>query len=812
MIINLRLCFCALISVLSLSAYGQDYSVSGRVVDANNNPIEFANVVILTESDGDYLKGTSTDEAGSFNLINLSEATFYLKISYLGFENFKQKIKLTGNLDLKNIQLNEIPENLNEVTVVAKKPTITRKPDRLIFNIENTALTEGSTLGVLKSTPGVIVSDNGINIKNAPATVFINNRRVQLTANELINLLESAPANSIKSVEVITNPPASYDADSGSVINIIMSKNLITGYRGSLLTNYAQGVFPRYNTSTSHYFKNNKINLNLNYSFTKNKINRDQDDTVNFLENPDPLQEDVYEIYEIWESNTNRNTWSETHNLNLSFDYYLDDKNTLSLTSTGLYTPYFKYQLKNNTNINDENSVFQGSYTSDNISRDNKYNIGTDLIFRHDFENNANLTFNAHYTIYDYERDQNVFTNNFDANDDFLGNSEFNTIANQKTNIITGKIDYSLPINETSSLDLGVKYSNINTDSDIVRLDVIGGSEVINTDNTDAFMYDENVFAAYGNYSTSWNKWDLSLGLRAEQSNIEGKSVTLGETNTQDYFGWFPNASLSHQVLEDMIIYGNYKRSITRPSYTSLNPFSFFLNENTIVLGNPNLVPTYRDHFVVGTNFLEHFTVEAYYMNYDGDIVELLRQNNQTNIVEITPTNLDKKVEYGFDFLFNYDITSTWNVYAVTSFYNSTEETNFGEGFVKFNQWSNYSALQNNITMLEDQSLNVNLTFQWVGKNLQQLSNVEDRLFSELSITKSILNKKGVISLTVEDLFNLQNQETSLKYLNQSSNSFVDIDNRYIKLGFRYKFGNTKLSTNERTTSEEERQRLNDMQ
>ncbi len=199
-------------------------------------------------------------------------------------------------------------------------------------------------------------------------------------------------------------------------------------------------------------------------------------------------------------------------------------------------------------------------------------------------------------------------------------------------------------------------------------------------------------------------------------------------------------------------------------------------------------------------------------MNYDGDIVELLRQNNQTNIVEITPTNLDKKVEYGFDFLFNYDITSTWNVYAVTSFYNSTEEANFGEGFVKFNQWSNYSALQNNIAMLEDQSLNVNLTFQWVGKNLQQLQNVEDRLFSELSITKSVLNKKGVISLTVEDLFNLQNQETSLEYLNQSSNSFVNIDNRYIKLGFRYKFGNTKLSTNERTTSEEERQRLNDMQ
>lgn len=805
MIIRLRLYFCVFLASLSSTVFAQDYSVSGRVVDSSNNPIEFANVIILTQSDGDYLKGTSTDDDGFFNLVNLTETTFYLKISYIGFEEFEQKIVLTGHLDLKSIQLNEIPENLDEVIVISKKPTITRKPDRLIFNIENTALTEGSTLSVLKRTPGIIVSEGSINIKSAPATIFINNRRVQLTSEELINLLESAPANSIKSVEVITNPPASYDADSGSVINIIMSKNLVTGYRGSVTTNYTQGVFPQYNNATSHYFKNNKVNLNLNYSYTNQKINRDQDDRVNFLDN-------LNQIDQIWKSNVNRNTWSETHNLNLNFDYYINDKNTLSLTSTGLYTPYYKYQIRNKTNIFDENLIFQERFTADNLSRDNKYNIGTDLIFKHDFENSANLTFNAHYTIYDYNRDQNVFTNNFDGNTIFFGDSEFNTNANQNTNIITGKIDYSLPINETSSFDAGLKYSNVNTDSDITRLDVIGNSEVINMNNTDAFNYDENVIAAYSNYTKSWKKWDLNLGLRVEQTTIEGESLTLSETNTQDYFDWFPNASVSHQVLEDVSIYGSYKRSITRPSYTDLNPFTFFINENNVVLGNPNLVPTYRDHYKIGTNFLEHFTIEAYYMNYDGDIVELPRQNNQTNIIAYTPTNLDKKVDFGFDFVFDYYLTNTWNLYFVTSFYNIAEEANFGEGFVKQDQWSNYSILMNSLSLLEDQSLNVNLAFTWVGKNLQQFQTIEDRLVSELSISKSIFNKKGIISLAVEDIFNLQDYETSTNYLNQSSSSFVDVDTRTIKLGFRYKFGNTKLSTNERTTSAEERDRLKDLQ
>ncbi|NRD22221.1 TonB-dependent receptor [Winogradskyella litoriviva] len=801
MISNFRNYFCFFCFIISSLVVAQESSISGRVEDSDRNAISLANVIVLAEDGKTFIKGTSTDDQGLFRIDNLSAQIYFIKISFIGFEEFQQKIILTGNLDLAKIQLKEISESLDEVTVIAKKPTVTRKPDRLIFNVENTALTEGSTLGVLKNTPGIIVSEGSINIKSAPAAVFINNRRVQLTSDELLTLLESAPANSIKSVEVITNPPASYDADSGSVINIIMSKNLVTGYRGTVFTNYTQGVFPRYNGGTSHYFKNNKINLNLNYSYSQNKINRDQDDTINYLD-------DLNEIDQIWKSNINRNTWSQTHNLNLNFDYYINDSNTLSLTTTGLYTPYYKYLVKNRTNIFDENLTIQDHFTADNLSRDNKYNIGTDLIFRHSFDSGASLTLNGHYTIYDYNRDQNVFTNNYDADNNFEDSSEFNTDANQKTDIINGKIDYRLPINETSGLDVGVKYSNVNTESDITRLDIIAGSEVINTDNTDAFIYDENVFAAYSNYSKSWDKWNLSIGLRLEQSSIEGTSETLGETNTQDYLDWFPNASLSYQISEDVGVTTNYKRSITRPSYTDLNPFTFFLNESNVVVGNPNLNPTYRDYFYLGFNFLENFTISGYYSNYDGDIVELPRQNNNTNIIAYTPTNLEKKVEYGFDFEYIAAPSNYWDLYFVTSFYNIAEEASFEEGFVEQNQWSNYSILSNSFSFLEDRSLNASLTFTWVGKNLQQFQTVDDRLISELSVSKTILKKKGVITFAVEDFFNLQDYKSRTSYLDQSSFGIVDSDNRYIKLGFSYKFGNTKLSTNERTTDAEERERL----
>ncbi|WP_299129193.1 outer membrane beta-barrel family protein [uncultured Winogradskyella sp.] len=796
--IILRFYFSAFMITLSLTVFAQEFSITGKIFDQQSNAIELANVVLLK---GDqFFAGTSTDGDGFFKLINLSEATYTLKISYIGFEAFEQQLVLTGALDLKTIQLKEIPESLNEVVVVAKKPTITRKPDRLIFNVENTALVEGSTLGVLKSTPGVIVTEGSINIKSAPAAVYINNRKVQLTAEELMQLLESSPANSIKSVEVITNPPASYDADSGSVINIIMSKNLVTGYRGSVFKNYTQGVFPRYNAGTSHYFKNNKINLNVNYSYTNQKINRDQDDSIDFLNN-------LGTINEVWESTTNRNTWSETHNLNLNFDYYFNDRNTLSLSSTGLYLPYFKYQIRNITNIFDSNGNFDSSFTADNLSRDNKYNIGTDLIFKHDFKNEASLTLNGHFTIYDFERDQNVFQDeDIDTED-----SRFNTLANQDTKIITGTVDYNLPIEEGSTFEAGTKISNVNTNSNITRVNIINEQEVLDAENTDAFQYRESILAAYANYTKSWDNWDLSIGIRGEQTNIEGTSLTLNETNSQDYLNWFPNASVLYNTSDNISIYASYKRSITRPSYTDLNPFTFFLNENTQVLGNPNLVPSYRDHYKFGVSFLKYFTIEAYYMNYDGDIVELPRQDNETNIIAYTPTNLDKKVDYGFDFAFDYYLTNNWSLYVVTSFYNISESSNFGEGFVQQQQWSNYSILQNNLSLLKDKSLNIGLAIYWIGKNLQQFQTIEDRLITELSVSKSVFNNKGIISLAVEDFFNLHDYKSSLRYLDQSSRNFTDLDNRFVRLGFRYKFGNTKLNKNERSTSEEGRDRIKDL-
>ncbi|MEY8849511.1 TonB-dependent receptor [Psychroserpens sp. XS_ASV72] len=782
--------------------FGQTMSVTGTVVDDMGNPIEFANVVLMSQDETEVFKGSSTETNGTFSFFDLQANTYVLRVSFIGFEEYFQKIVLTGNLDLKNITLQEASQELDEVSIVVEKPTLKREADRLVFNIENTALVEGTMLQVLKSTPGVLVIGDEITVKNSNPTVYINDRKVNLSSEDLNQLLAGSSANAIKSVEVITNPSAKYDAESGVVVNIVMSKNLITGYRGSVFSNFTQGVFPRYTMGTSHFFKNDDISFNVNYSYSKDKINRDGDDTVNFLNNSNGVDES-------WRSFTNRNTWVETHNLNTNFDYFISDKSTLSLSSNALYVPYFKYKIGNNTVISDSNSAFLSRFTADNLSRDNKHNLAFDLDFKHNLSK-GRLAFNAHYTAYNYERNQNVFSRFFDSNNSFQNATAFNTENNQDTNIFSGKVDFGLPIDDNSNFDIGVKYSNIKTESSLRQFDVDlnSGTETLDVPNSDAFDYDEKIYAAYANYDLNTEKWSVNAGLRMEQTNVEGISPLTNITNTQDYLEWFPNASILYNISEKYNVYSNYKRSIARPSYADLNPFRFFLNDNYVVSGNPFLVPTFTDHFVVGTGITRYFTFEAYYKNYDGAISEIPRQNNATNVIEYISVNFDKSVEFGFDFITGFDVTNSWSVYAVTSFYNFKEETDFGQGAVTQDQWSNYSILQNDFSFLEDRSLNMTFALTWIGKNLQGFQVVENRLASELAISKSILKNKGIISLSVSDLFNFQDFEYSTRYQNQFSFGFTDIDNRYVRLGFRYKFGNTKLESNARSIDTEERERL----
>lgn len=776
----------------------QKLTVTGTVVNEQNQPLPYVNVVIYKGET--IITGTSTDDNGAFLFNNLEKETYSLKASFVGFETYTEDFELSQNVNLKPILLKESAEALDEVAITYKKPTLKKEADRLVFNIANTALSEGTTLEVLKKTPGVVVLNDEIKVRNTQPAIYINDRKVNLSPEDVALLLENAPASTIQKIEVITNPSSKYDADNGVVINIVMTKNLIAGYNGALYSNYRQGVFPRYSFGSTNFFKTKKVNVFASYNYSQKKVNRENKAIVNYQENGI--------LNEQWISNFDRNTTSEVHSLSLNFDYDIDDRNVLSISSNVLYLPYFNYLTKGDTEVLDAFNVLDFTFNSRNLSRDEKINLGVDLDFEHRFENEATLKMNAHFTDYGYIRDQTVSSNYFLANGAFDFRTAFNTDINQDSNIFSTKLDYELPINESATFSMGLKSSLVNTENDITQFDIDPntGSQTVNSNNSNVFVYDENVFAAYTSLNKKWEKWALTLGVRVEQTNIEG--VSTNETNTQDYFEWFPTANLGVQASKKTYLYTNFRRSIVRPSYQLLNPFNFFLNDNTIVSGNPNLLPSFTNAFAVGTTLSDQYTIEAFYYKTNDQFFELPIQDNTNTVIEFTPTNLSNTREIGLYFLSYFEITKNWSFNFLSGTLNTGNTARFNNTLVNRDLWYGYLQTNNDFSLLKDKSLTASLSIIYIGRDISGFRESESTLSTDLSFKKTIFNKKGVLSLSVTDLFNTQDFNVRFKFLNQDNSNFSNLDDRYVKIGFRYKFGNTTLQTNERTKSSSERDRL----
>jgi hypothetical protein len=784
------------------TAVGQEtYQVTGKLIASDSEkPISFANAVLLQE--GVVVKGSSSEASGTFLIENISLGTYELNISFLGYKTYTKSIEVQGDFNLGTIILQKDTEALDGVTITNKKPSLQREIDRLVFNIQGTTLTEENTWEVLRRTPGVIIINNTLSIKNSTPIVYINDRKVHLSDSEVYQLLEGTPAETVKSVEVITNPPARYDAQGSTILNIVMEKNLIVGYHGSMYGNFTQGVFPRYNAGINQFYKRGKFNIFGNYNYTDNKINRDNDEVINYLDDTTTTS--------VWNSLINRNTWSNQHNVNLNIDYEFDAKNTLSFSGNLLYLPHWKRNTITNSTVDDQ-TMMNEDFSLEAINKSNRdmHNLGLNIDYVHKFEKEgAQLSVNAHYTDYDKADDQHVSTEyTVVSSPDF--STAFTTHANQRTNILSGQVDYQLPISETANFEAGAKVANIDTKSNLWQYNIENGVSVLDVTNSDVFDYDESIYAAYISYAKSWEDWSLKIGFRGEQTEIKGVSESTNQTNTQNYFELFPSAYLSHKVSEKVNLYADFSRRIQRPSFDDLNPFRYNFTDFSFVTGNPRLQPAITNRYKVGVEIDDTFFIEAYYAYNKSAIFELTLQDNQNDVIQYIASNIQKSVDYGLDFVTYFPVTDTWDVSFVSSVFNISDTFTLGDNVqTTQRKWSLYTTLDNNFTFLKDQSLTANLSILYISSNIQGLSQVSDRNFVNLSLRKTLWNKKATISLTLNDILNGQEFTNTTRFVNQNSRYFTNYDTQTIRVGFRYNFGNTRLQTNQRTKSSAEQERL----
>lgn len=224
--------------------FSQKQKIEGTVVNIQNEKLSLVTIEIY-DSQNILIKKLITDQSGEFSFDGISVASIKLIFTDLEYDQFEEIIDLAKyNKPLKIILKKNI-QDIEEVVMIKQKPIVTRKIDRLSFNVENSNISSLNAWEILKKTPGVSVNNNNaLTIKGSQSIlVTINDKKVMLTGDELKNLLENTQGEDLKSVEVITNPPAKYEASGSAVLNIIMKKNTIEGYRGIISSKYIQSQY-----------------------------------------------------------------------------------------------------------------------------------------------------------------------------------------------------------------------------------------------------------------------------------------------------------------------------------------------------------------------------------------------------------------------------------------------------------------------------------------------------------------------------------------------------------------------------------------
>ncbi|UII81629.1 outer membrane beta-barrel family protein [Flagellimonas sp. CMM7] len=793
-----------IVFLISKSLTGQTYEIKGKVVNSENKTIPYANILLLQAADSTFVKGTSADDNGLFVLTEVKPNLYLLQASYVGVGSEPRALDIAKDVSLGALIIPLGTTDLEEVVVTAKRPTLKRLADRLVFSVENTVVSQGSSWDILKSTPGVIVNQEELQIRGQSATVYLNDRKVQLSGQEVKDLLDGLSGTAIKSIEVIANPPASYEAEGGPILNIVTAKNVIPGYKGSINGSYTQAVFPKYSIGTSHYYKTEKLNLFANYTINPKKELRKTNKGINFIDNTNS-------IFSRWGTQYNQVNSSQAQSANLILDYDFDDRNSVNLTSNMALNPGEEQETFLSTDIRNAQNLIDSTFTTQNNANRDNTNLAFDLTYVHKLKKpGAKISLNGHYTYYDGQTEQNLISNYFDNNGSFIRNFGFDTDSQQDIQIFTGQADYSSPLGN-ASIETGLKISSIASESNIDFFNFVGADDQVDASLSDNYTYDENVYAAYFSLVKNWEKWSIKTGLRGELTKATGTSLTLNEINTQDFFEPFPSLYVLYSPSDKHSFAFDYGRNVDRPKYNDLNPFRYFFNENDFEEGNPQLMPSFSNNFNLNYTFNSEFFFDVYYRDNGKNIADLVFQNNTNQtLVELKQNVLGSK-SYGLDFTVSKSIMPFWFLYAYVSLFH--EEETFLAVESNNQQFTNevegvYGYLANYLTLSKDGTFTGELTMTYLSKFLFGSYISDEEVNLTLGLRKSLFNNRAIISVAAEDILERFNPTYSSRYLNQDNFYRRRPETQFIRVGFTYNFGNFRLEDNQKEIDKKERERL----
>jgi hypothetical protein len=503
------------LSIFSVSVLFAQTKLTGSIVDANQKAIEGAVVSLLTAKDSAFVKAAVTEKDGSFEIFASKSGSYRLMVSNLGFQKHLSTPFVLDKPEVSwpKITMQVVGKVLAEVRVRGQKPFVERKIDRTVINPDALISNAGATaLEILEKSPGVQVDINGgISLRGqAGVAVFIDDKPTNLSADDLANYLRTLTSSMVESIEIMTNPPAKYDAaGNAGIINIRLKRNTVKGFNGGLTLSYGQGFYRRTNNSINFNYRINKINFFSSASYNIN--NTYQDLTINrryFTPRGEVVSGFVQNNFiqrEISSGNTKAGV-----------DYYLNKKVTLGAVVTGFVNPYLTIN-NNRAQILTPTNQVQNFVDAFNPADRTWRNGGINLNYTYKIDSTGKeLTANADYLYYNLRSSQVLTNEIFTANRQSVSKTVLESILPTTIDIRTAKVDYLHPLRKGGRFETGFKTSAISTSNIANFFDRVDNVLRPNYDFSNNFQYTESIHAAYANWNRDFKRWAIQAGLRFE--------------------------------------------------------------------------------------------------------------------------------------------------------------------------------------------------------------------------------------------------------------------------------------------------------
>jgi hypothetical protein len=774
----------AVIMLLPAVAFAQ--TVTGKI-SQTGNVVPYVEVIAIK----DQKKQTAiSDEKGNYSLKLSENGTYNIKLIQDGIEVSNKELMVNGEVKHDFFIEKKKEKQIEGVTLTARKKLIERKADRLVFNVSNSVASQGMDgADALATTPLVKVDDNtGVSIVGkSGVAVMINDRILNLSDAELVTYLKSLRSENIEKIEVITSPPAKYEAQGNSgLINIVLKKNQNLGWSGSLTSSLQQQTYTGNSNSVTVNYQNEKLRTSLKLRQNKNEKHSYEN---YWIEGADGLK-----------SNDNRRDFGDGLGANFSLDYQLSKKSNIGF----IYDLGFGHS---NMDITNTSNYFQnGNYTN------------TLLTYAEHRATGRQHTASAYYDLKFGKQDNklsitgNYFSNTPETTIDFTTTESSGERFVVKSpsmvdyKIYSGQADLTLPY-QFAKTEAGIKFTNFDNNSNIFYQNLTNGNYITDPLKSNEFGYNEKNYAAYISFEKSFNeKWSAKAGLRYEYSVVNGNSLTSGQQNENSYGKFFPTAYISYKSNENHTFNLNYSKRINRPGFRAINPYRWYININSYFTGNPFLKPSINHNFELSYVYKGKLSASAYFQRSVDAFGQLanLKGENRVSTFE----NYYNQNSMGVSLNYSDIFFKKWEAnYSANYSYMNTDVFATDALARKGNSYD--FDFQNNISLNSGKTIQLilNYWFRLPSNSGNSYMKFAGNFTSGLKL--SLMERSLQLNVFVSDILK-QGKSLGEIYYTTGTHSYNNYyDARRLTVSATYTFGNKKVKGTDRNVRFDEKNRAN---